>query len=119
MSILAQLGIIFSVCCFAEALVLLFKLKIAASILAILLMFLILALKIIKFKQIEQSADFLSKNMAFFFVPSGVNIILELDLIAPIVWQLLIVCIIGTILTFLVTYGVTHGVRLLMEKKHE
>ena len=51
--------------------------------------------------------------MAFFFVPAGVSIINYFDILKSTVLQLLVICVVSTIVTFAVTaYVVT-----LMEKK--
>ena len=66
----------------------------------------------------EEKADFLLGNMAFFFVPAGVSIINYFDILKSTVLQLLVICVVSTIVTFAVTaYVVTLTVKLMEKKK--
>ena len=62
--------------------------------------------------------DFLLSNMAFFFVPAGVSIINYFDELKSTAVQLIIICIISTVVTFAVTaYSVMLTVRLMKKWK--
>ena len=66
----------------------------------------------------QEKADFLLGNMAFFFVPAGVSIINYFDILKSTVLQLLVICVVSTIVTFAVTaYVVTLTVKLMEKKK--
>ena len=69
-------------------------------------------------KDVQEKADFLLGNMAFFFVPAGVSIINYFDILKSTVLQLLVICVVSTIVTFAVTaYAVTLTVKLMEKKK--
>ena len=71
-----------------------------------------------KEETIKDVADFLLGNMAFFFVPAGVSIINYFDILKSTVLQLLVICVVSTIVTFAVTaYVVTLTVKLMEKKK--
>ena len=66
----------------------------------------------------QEKTDFLLSNMAFFFVPAGVSIINYFDILKSTVLQLLVICVVSTIVTFAVTaYVVTLTVKLMEKKK--
>lgn len=52
---------------------------------------------------IRQKADFLLQNMAFFFIPAGVGILEQFEFVKDSMWQLLLICLVTTLLTFGVT----------------
>ena len=51
----------------------------------------------------KEVAEFLLGNMAFFFIPAGVNIINSYDLVVPHLLEIVIVCVVSTIITFFAT----------------
>jgi holin-like protein len=72
----------------------------------------------LKIEHVQEKADFLLGNMAFFFVPAGVSIINYFDILKSTVLQLLVICVVSTIVTFAVTaYVVTLTVKLMEKKK--
>ena len=74
-----------------------------ASVLSMILLFLLLCLKVLKIDHIRQKADFLLQNMAFFFIPAGVGILEQFEFVKDSMWQLLLICLVTTLLTFGVT----------------
>ena len=58
---------------------------------------------VLKIEHIQEKADFLLENMAFFFVPAGVSIINYFDVLKNSVVQLIIICVVSTVVTFAVT----------------
>ncbi len=72
----------------------------------------------LKIEHVQEKADFLLSNMAFFFVPAGVSIINYFDELKSTAVQLIIICIISTVVTFAVTaYSVMLTVRLMKKWK--
>ena len=59
--------------------------------------------KVLKIDHIRQKADFLLQNMAFFFIPAGVGILEQFEFVKDSMWQLLLICLVTTLLTFGVT----------------
>ena len=79
---------------------------IPGSLIGMILLFVLLITKIIKFDWIDSVSDFFLKNMAFFFVPSVVSLLAYFEIITPILWKLLIILFISFIITF-ISVGLT------------
>lgn len=89
-----------------------------ASIIGMILLFFCLAAGILKIEHIQEKADFLLENMSFFFIPAGVSIINYLDILENALVQLIVICAVSTVITFVVTaYTVTFTMRLLRRRK--
>ena len=71
-------------------------------------LFLLLLTGALKLRQIEDAADFLTKNMAFFFIPAGVEILENYKPVADKILPLLAVLVLTTVITFAVTAGTVH-----------
>ena len=111
MKLILQIGIIFGVCLLGEAIAYFLPFPFPASVISMILLFLLLCFKVLKIDHIRQKADFLLQNMAFFFIPAGVGILEQFEFVKDSVWQLLLICFVTTIVTFAVTaltvrYGV-------------
>lgn len=59
-----------------------FELAVPGSILGMLVLFFLLATKLISVKRIEKSSTFLIKHMAVLFLPAGVGLMAHFELIA-------------------------------------
>ena len=94
--ILLQIGIFFGVCLVGELVASVLPLPIPASIIGMILMFILLCTHILHPKHIEKKSDFLLSNMAFFFVPAGVGILEHYDSVKNVIFPLLAVCVITT-----------------------
>lgn len=90
--------------------------RISGNVIGMLLLFLLLCLGIVKLGQIEDTADFILKNMSFFFIPATVSFINAFDLIKSVIVQLFLIAILTSILTFFVTYHTVRLVYLIQEK---
>ncbi len=77
-------------------------LPLPASIISLIILFLLLILKIVKPSHIKTTSNFLLMYMPLFFIPSTVKIMVDYHLISPFIINYLIICVISTILTFLV-----------------
>ena len=72
----------------------------------------------LKIEHIQEKSDFLLGNMAFFFVPAGVSIMNYFDILKSSAVQLLIICIVSTVITFAVTaYSVKLTMKLMDRRK--
>ena len=116
MQILWQLAIIFAFGLLGGVVSSILPVTVPASVLGLLFLFLALRINVLKVAQLAPTAAFLSANMAFFFLPSVVNIMQNYHLIQPVLWRLLIVCLLTTVIVFFTTYLVTYSVRAAMEK---
>lgn len=109
MKIIKQFGIIFSLCWIATVIEGLLPIAFPASVIAMLLLLLCLMTGVLKIDHIREKSDFLLANMAFFFIPAGVNVINYLDILKANWLPLLLICVITTVITFAAT---TYSIRL-------
>ena len=118
MKIIKQFGIIFSLCWLATVIEGLLPIAFPASVIAMLLLLVSLLAGVLKIDHIREKSDFLLANMAFFFIPAGVNVINYLDILKENWLPLLLICVITMVVTFAATaYSVRLVMRLLAGKK--
>ena len=117
MKIIYQIGIIFALCWVSEIVENLLPFAFPASMIGMLLLFVLLIFGILKVEHIREKSDFLLSNMAFFFIPAGVSIINYFDVLAGNVGKLLLICLFTTILTFAVTAWTIRSVLWLMNRR--
>ncbi|MFR3657701.1 MAG: CidA/LrgA family protein [Eisenbergiella sp.] len=119
MKIITQVGIIFGVCWAAQIVEQALPFAFPASVIGMILMFLLLAFRVLKVDHIREKSDFLLGNMAFFFIPAGVSIINYFDVLKDWVFQLIFICIVTTVITFVVTAYSMRFVMYLMARFSE
>ena len=112
MKLLLQISILFGICWLGEAAASLLPLPIPASVIGMLLLFLLLLL-LRGTKPVEELTGFLLKNMAFFFVPAGLGILGQSEVLRKNLLPLLTICVLTTLITFLVTAYTVRGVQYL------
>ena len=118
MNIIKQIGIIFSICWISVVAESLLPFAFPASVIGMVLLLACLLTGILKTEHIQEKSGFLLSNMAFFFIPAGVNVINYLDILKENWLPLLAICILTTIITFGATaYSVRLTMRLLTKKK--
>ena len=118
MKIIRQIGIIFTVCWLSILVEKILPVAFPASVIGMILLFICLFTGALKIEHIQEKADFLLENMAFFFVPAGVSIINYFDVLKSTWIQLVIICVISTIVTFAVTaWSVRLTIRLIERRK--
>ena len=103
MKIINQIGIIFAICWVSQIIERLLPFSFPASVIGMLLLFLLLLTKTLRVEHIREKSDFLLSNMAFFFIPAGVSIINYCDILKSNLWQILTICVLTTFITFGVT----------------
>lgn len=103
MKIIKQIGIVFSVCWISLIVAELLPFEFPASVIGMLLLFGCLMTGVLKIEHIQEKADFLLGNMAFFFVPAGVSIMNYFDVLRDSLVPFLVICILSTVITFVVT----------------
>lgn len=101
--LLVQIGIVFTICLVGEGIARLLPFAFPASVISMILLFLLLLSGALKVEHIREKGNFLLRNMAFFFIPSGVALIEQTDVLRGKVLPLLAVCLITTVLTFAVS----------------
>ena len=118
MKIIKQFVIIFSLCWIATVIEGLLPIAFPASVIAMLLLLLCLMTGVLKIDHIREKSDFLLANMAFFFIPAGVNVINYLDILKANWLPLLLICVITTVITFAATaYSIRLTIWLLGRRK--
>ncbi|SFU52511.1 holin-like protein [Pustulibacterium marinum] len=110
-----QVFIIFGCLSLGKIFVAVTGLPLPASIVGMLILTALLMSGKVKITDVKDVSDFFNKNMAFFFVPAGVAIMLYLDVISASFWPILVAAFVSTTLVLLVT-GWTHQ-RLRKRKK--
>lgn len=115
---LPQIGWLLGFWLIGEVIVTLCNWAIPGSIIGMILLTLALEFKIIKLSQVEDVSDFLIRNMAFFFVPPGVGLMVNLQLIADNWFTITMATLLSTVLVLVVTGGVAQiGRNKTPEKK--
>jgi holin-like protein len=117
MRILRQLALILGFGFAGSVLAHFTPLGLPASVLGLALVLAALGLKLLKPEHLGETANFLIANMAFFFLPATLRILDCYDLIQNVLVQLVGICMICTIVTFMVAYSVTCTLRHLMRRR--
>lgn len=117
MSVLAQLCMIFTVCLAAEGISAVLPFTFPASVMAMVLLLLLLAFKLVKSQQLQQTSGFFMDHMAMFFVPSCVGILRYLDVLLSNLWVILLISLLTTPLVFFVTGHMVQLTMKLMKRK--
>jgi holin-like protein len=119
MKILSQIGILFGICLLGEWIATLLPFLLPGSIVSMILVLVFLFTKILKERNIEKPADFLLANMTFFFIPSGVRIIEQFDLLKSVWWQLLVISLVSLLACFLVSSWTVILVSKLLNRRRK
>ncbi|MBR2949210.1 MAG: CidA/LrgA family protein [Lachnospiraceae bacterium] len=119
MKIIIQTGIIFAICWLSQIIEAILPFDFPASVIGMILVFLLLLLKILKVEHIKEKTDFILGNMSFFFLPAGVSIIQYLDVLKNTIVQLFIICLVSTVLTFAACAYSMKAVMRLMERREK
>lgn len=106
-----QCSILFGCLALGELIVYLTGIKLPSSIIGMLLLTLFLQLGWIKLEWVQGLTNFLVANLGFFFVPSGVALMLYFDVITAQFWPIVIATLVSTILVLVVTGWVHQLVR--------
>jgi holin-like protein len=117
MRIIQQLGLILAFGFAGEILASLFPIGMPASVLGLFLMLLVLGLRILKPEHLGKTADYLSANMGFFFLPAVASVLNNYDAIKGMVLRLLVICVICAFVTFGLTYGTVRVFQILLKKR--
>ncbi|MCI2056291.1 MAG: CidA/LrgA family protein [Oscillibacter sp.] len=103
MKILKQLGIVFGLYWVSQIIESVLPFTFPASIIGMLILLAALIARVLRPEQLRESADYLVGNLGFFFIPAAVSILNYVDLIRSNAVQLVIVCAVSMVLTFLAT----------------
>lgn len=118
MKIIKQIGIFFTVCWLSQIVAANLPFSFPSSVIGMILLFICLLTGILKIEHVQEKADFLMENMAFFFVPAGVSVMNYFDILKSTLVPFLIICIVSTIITFAATaYSVQFVIKLMNRRK--
>ena len=106
-----QCTILFGCLALGELIVYLTGIKLPSSIIGMLLLTLFLQLGWVKLHWVQGLSDFLVANLGFFFVPSGVALMLYFDIIEAQFWPIVVATLVSTVLVLVVTGWVHQLVR--------
>lgn len=102
MKILGQLGWIFFFSLLGEGISTLLPIPVPGSVIGMVLLFFALHFHFLELKKVEDSGNWMIHNMAILFVPAGVGLMTNYEILAAIWWQLLVIVLISTILMIMV-----------------
>lgn len=119
MSIVKQIFVVFGVCLVGGALSALSPLPVPGSILAMLLLLALLGTGLLKEKSVRELGGFLQKHMVFFFIPAGVSLVADLELLRQSLVPFLVIGAASTFVTFGAAAGAVWLVRRLQRKRSE
>lgn len=105
------------VCLMGEGIAKMLPISFPASVISMIILFILLLSKLLKPAHIKQKTDFLLKHMAFFFIPAGVTIMENYEFLQGSIPQLLIICIVTMILTFAATAYTVKAVIVMQNKR--
>ena len=88
------------------------------SLIGMILLFIALETKLIKYVWIDSVSEFFTSNMGFFFVPAAVSVLNYLNVLAPIWPKIILIIIISFFLTFS-SIGLSVKVTLFIQEKNK
>lgn len=103
MNIMAEIAVVFGVCLISEGIAALIPVAFPSSVIALLLLGLLLFSGILKPEHIRRLSGFLVANMAFFFLPSCVEVMEHAPVILSRLGPFLLIIVLTTPLVYLVT----------------
>jgi len=113
MKIIAQCGVLFLICLGGIFVARLCPFPVPSSVLSMLFLFLLLLAKVIRPEFLRETTEFLTGNMAFFFIPSSVGILAYADRLRGEALAMLTICAVAGLVTFLTTaFSVLAVIRL-------
>lgn len=102
MRVLRQISLIFLICVLCEGIASLLPFPFPGSVLSMIVLFLLFALKWVKPDDVKETSNLLLGNMMLVFVPSFVSIMNYFDVLKHIAVQFIFIIVVSTMVTFLV-----------------
>ena len=102
MKVIYQLGIILGVSFIGEILNQTIPLPIPASIYGLILMFVLLETRLVRFETIEASGVFLKNSLVVTLIPSAVGVMAAWDVLGPILLPAILILVLTNVLVFAV-----------------
>lgn len=114
MRILGQICLLLGFSYAGEIAAWLIPVGIPASVFGLVLLLIALKTGLVKPDHIGETAQFLTNNMAFFFIPSAVSIVSTYSIIHSVLFKMIIICVVSTLFTFLAAYSGVRAVQMIM-----
>lgn len=117
MKLLGQVGILFGICWISQCVEKILPFTMPASIIGMVLLLALLAVRAIRTEHVRSLSDFLLGNMPFFFIPAAVSIIQYLDILKSNLVALIVVCAVSMVTTFAATVWAVRLTSRWMERR--
>ena len=88
-----------------------------SAILALFILLILLSLKIIRPENLEEVFNFFISNMAFFFIPAGIQIIKEAEILRSAFLEIVLITVISLFTTFFAGAKTVELAERLMKKR--
>lgn len=119
MKYLKQLGVLLACCIAGDALSLLLNHRLPGNVLGMALLLVLLLTGVLKESHVQDTADFLLHNMAFFFLPACLGVLEIFSEIRSEIAAILAVCVLTTLCTAAATALTVHLVYRLQRREKE
>ena len=116
MRYLKQLGVLLACCIAGDALSILLRGALPGNVLGLALLLVLLVLGAVRPGHVEDTADFLLQNMAFFFLPACLGVLEVFSQIKSEILAILAVCVLTTLCTAAATALTVHLVCRLQRR---
>lgn len=117
MSVLAQICVIFGICLASEGVSSVLPFTFPSSVLSMLILLLLMAVRVLKPKQLQGTAGFFLDHMAMFFIPVCVSVLKYVDVLLANFWAVVLISLLTAPLVFFVTGHVVQLTMKMMRKK--
>lgn len=119
MAVLKQLCLVFGICLVSECISAVLPFTLPASVISMVILLILLAIKVVKPKQLQEVSDFMLGNMALFFIPVVSSMIRYKDVLFANFWAIVLICLLTTPVVFAVTGHVVQLTVKLMKRKEQ
>ena len=119
MKLLLQIGVVCGVYWASQCIEHVLPFSFPASVISLLLLWVLLLVKALKAGHIQNVADFLTGNMGFFFLPATVSIMNYVNTIFENAIAFFTICVVSMLTTFAATAGTVVLTRRLMGRGKE
>ena len=119
MKYLTQLGVLLACCVAGNVLSTLLRGALPGNVLGLTLLLILLVLGRVRLRHVEDTADFLMQNMAFFFLPACLGVLDIFSEIQGEILPILAVCLLTTLCTAAATALTVHLIFRLQHRETE
>lgn len=92
---------------------------IPGSVIGMVLLFIALHFKWLKMEKVDEVGTWLTDNMAIFFVPAGVGLMTNFDVLADVWYQLLIIMVVTTTIMMWFVGSLVQKIKAVTDKKDQ